>query len=102
MKLNRTAARARNGIVSSTQFHEPTFRIHQEDDDYSLVVSAIDVPEFGNPKTHYDYQVLVSLPDLIKLIESAANSKGEAKEHVKKSLEGHLGKLIKLVNLCAE
>lgn len=102
MKLKRTAARARNGIVSSTKLDSPSFDICKEDCAYSFVISSTDVPEFGNPKTHYDYQVLVSPWDLIKLIETAANSEGEAKEHIKSELAGHLGKLIKLLNLCAE
>ncbi len=102
MRLCRTASRARNGIENSAKFDAPEYSLSQEDDGFHLVVSDSDVPEFGNPKTHYDYKVLVSLSDLAGLIEAAAKSEGEGKEHIKKELEGHLGKLIKLVNLCAE
>lgn len=102
MRLSRTASRARNGIVNSVRFDGPEYRLSQEGDNFHLVVTASDVQEFGNPKTHYDYEVLVSLSDLAGLIEAATKSEGDGKKYVKKELEGHLGKLIKLVNLCAE
>lgn len=102
MKLRRTASRARNGIENSVNFKESRFRIAHEIDEFCLEVLAGDVQEFGNPKTHYDYTVSVSFSDLISLIEIAANSSGEAKEYIKKEIGKDLGKIVKLVNLCAE
>ena len=102
MRLSRTASRARNGIENSVNFDHPKYRLSQHDDGFLLIVSDSDVQEFGNPKTHYDYEVSVSLSDLVGMIDAAAKSEGDGKEYVKKELEGHLGKLIKLVNLCAE
>lgn len=102
MRLQRTASRARNGIENSVEFKDTIFRIVQEGERFSLEVSAADVQEFGNPKTHYDYTVFVTLADLVSLIGVAAGSSGEAREHVRDEIGPHLGKLIKLVNLCAE
>lgn len=102
MKVSRTASRARNGIVNSTNFKNSISRIHQDVEGVRLIISSNDVPEFGNPKTHYDYEVSMSLSELVTLIESAANAKGEIREAVKKEIGCSLGQLIKLINLCAE
>lgn len=56
----------------------------------------------GTQKTHYGYEMSISLSELVILIELAANAKGEIRDAVKKEVRGNLVQLVKLVNLCAE
>ena len=101
MKLKRTASRAKNSIENeiTLSFSDLTIGFDKK---YDLKFESHDVAEFGSSKTHYDYNVSLTLEELLLLIDAASKVPDEGKDRVREVFQSHLGKLHKIINICAE
>ena len=102
MKIRRTAARAKNGAVYEVEFKGIEFSTRKNGNVAVLVMQVSDVLEFGTKKTHYVYEIEITLSELVDLVTTAAESKDEIRESVKKEIGPCLGKFIKMISMCSE
>lgn len=102
MKISRTASRARNNISNEVVADIHSVSVGERNGNACFVVSMSDVEEFGNSKTHYDYDVSFSVSEFIDFVKAAASCAAPEADLIRKELSPQLAKLIKLVNMCAD
>lgn len=98
MIFSRTASRARNEILSTVASDIHAIDVKRSDLGLCVTLTLYDVEEFGNRKTHYDYDVSVSTVELMKILRVLADSDFIEEHEVAESFRGDVSTMVKLIN----
>lgn len=103
MRIERTAARARNSMTYCINFRDPRIAAGSVGSTPRLIVRASDVASFGDPKTHHDYRVEIEIGEFMSMVDAlASTTSAELRSMIRANLSPRVISLIKLIHLCSE